>query len=110
MSLVGQGIAQEMPPCSWPLMRVGGGVISAWYPAFLSLPEIHTSMVAHLVCHHTFVVFNVQGLSCDMALQLRVQWEWLSGCCSWDHQNCQNLPDRLLSQQLFPLLRSFLGG
>lgn len=48
-------------------------MISAWYLAFLSLQEVQTSVVAYLVCCHIFGLSTVQGLSCNMALQVYVQ-------------------------------------
>lgn len=42
----------------------------ASHPVFLSLQEVQTSMVAHLVCCHIFGTSTVQGLSRNVALQV----------------------------------------
>lgn len=64
----GPGDRPGNPLCPSPLRRVGGELISASYPAFLSLQGGQTSMVAYLVCCHIFGPSTVQGLSCHVAL------------------------------------------
>lgn len=45
-------------------------MISASYPAFISMQDIQTSMVTHLVCCDIFGTSTVQALSWNVALQV----------------------------------------